>query len=97
MKLLLAVVILRRSQIDLRHLAKSRAVTAYVTSFLVTGRIKELTAEQKPLTVRREGRFAKAHLDKALGRSLWLEKAEMYPQKYPSIPPAGCAMENGDF
>lgn len=56
MKLLLAVVILRRCQIDWRHIAKSRVVTAYVTSFLVTARIKELTAEQKPLTVRRRMR-----------------------------------------
>lgn len=55
MKLLLAVVLLRRCQIDLRHLSESRAVTAYFTSFLVTWMIKNLTAEQKPLTGREEG------------------------------------------
>lgn len=42
-------------------------------------------------------RIPEEHLDRALGRYFWFAKAEMYPQKYPSIPPVGYAIENGDF
>jgi hypothetical protein len=40
---------------------------------------------------------AEEHLDRALERDFWITKAEMYPQKYPSIPSVGYAIENGDF
>ena len=42
-------------------------------------------------------RIAEEHLDRALGRYFWLANSEMYPQKYPSIPPEECTTENGDF
>ena len=37
------------------------------------------------------------HLDRALGRHFCLMEAEMYPQKYTSVPSSECAIENGDF
>lgn len=40
---------------------------------------------------------AEEHCDFALGWYFWCAESEMYPQKYPSIPPAECAIENGDF
>lgn len=57
-----------------------------------------LGAVEQPARRRLETlRVAKEHLDRALGQDFWIAEAEMYPQKYPSIPSVGYAIENGDF